>query len=265
MTTLHAKLLSKFDLKRKQLLAAVWASAIMGGPRSISVSSRPLKWKVVDDFNIPSFCHGYISLPNPISPSALFTESAPPLPQPPNHFINDLKIQTLLWECDGPIKVDTPFNINKFEALLCDYPNPTFIKSVITGLQDGFWHCNDRGWKMKVGEAIDNYPLSEEDMEAVHKHRDKEQWWRLEDGGGEVVDNYPLSKENMEAVHKHRHNFQGQVSAHTGRCSCCGCGMRFLVCLTTKNNCMEDNWRLLDFGWISKMVPSPLLHLWLTT
>lgn len=40
-------------------------------------------------------------------------------------------------------QVQTPINVNVFESLLKDHPNPLFVKSVCTGLREGFWPWAD--------------------------------------------------------------------------------------------------------------------------
>ena len=82
----------------------------------------------------PRFCQGYLwsSTPvNSLSLSALSTETAPLLPSPPPHLLNDPIIQKTLESLQGFIKVNTPFNIDHLETLLFDHPNQPFVKSVI--------------------------------------------------------------------------------------------------------------------------------------
>ena len=119
--TLHAKLLSKLDLEKEQLAAAEHASMAMERPRSISNSSKTLKWKADDNFYIPLFHHGCMwggSPSNTISPSALYMERAPPLLWPPDHLVNKSKIQSSLQDCGRYIKVDTTFNINRLSPVM---------------------------------------------------------------------------------------------------------------------------------------------------
>ena len=61
------------------------------------------------------------------SPSALYTETAPPFNPPPIHLTKHPDIQASLDAMRDAIKVDTPFNIDKFEALLEDHPNQPFV------------------------------------------------------------------------------------------------------------------------------------------
>lgn len=157
--------------------------------------NRGQKRKAEGGDYIPRFRRGYVwgsSTDNISSPSALYTETAAPLPRPPEHLINDPEIQASLAKNSEHIKVETPFDVNKLESLLSDHPNPTFVESVLTGLREGFWPCDDGEWKIEVNEIIDNYPLSDEDAEALRKHRDKER--AAERWSGEVDEMSPGMK-----------------------------------------------------------------------
>ena len=82
----------------------------------------------------PHFRQGFLwssSPSNSISPATLSTETAPPLPSPPSHLLNDPIILKALSSLEGFIKVDTPFNVDRLETLLYDHPNQPFVKSVI--------------------------------------------------------------------------------------------------------------------------------------
>ena len=79
---------------------------------------------------VSKFHHGYAwrnSSTGNISPSALYTETAPSLPQPPDHLVNDLIIQGTVKNLGDHIKVETPFDIAKFESLLDNHPNPPLV------------------------------------------------------------------------------------------------------------------------------------------
>ena len=72
------------------------------------------------------------------SPTALLTLYDTPLPRPqPNKFhpvvLNTIARNPLLF------KLITPINIEVFELLLLSHRNQPFIKSVLTGLREGFW------------------------------------------------------------------------------------------------------------------------------
>ena len=79
-----------------------------------------------------------------LSPAtAEWSEHAAPLPRPPlTEFTNRSALKTI---SDHPdlFQVRSPVNVDVFEALLKDHPNPLFVKSVCTGLREGFWPWAD--------------------------------------------------------------------------------------------------------------------------
>jgi hypothetical protein len=109
-----------------------------------------------------------------MSPSALYTETAPPLPSPPEHLINDPTIQAALRASADYIKVSTPFDVDKFERMLSDHPNQPFVRSVTKGMREGFWPCDEGDWKLELEEVIDNQVGSTEDLHALRAFRDRE-------------------------------------------------------------------------------------------
>ncbi|KAF8591611.1 hypothetical protein K439DRAFT_1644223 [Ramaria rubella] len=73
------------------------------------------------------------------SPSALATESAPPVPHPPeNELHNELALKTI-DDHRNLFKIVTPINVNLLEHLLSSHPNQPFVLSVCQGLREGFW------------------------------------------------------------------------------------------------------------------------------
>ncbi|KAF8126188.1 hypothetical protein EV363DRAFT_1174725 [Boletus edulis] len=79
------------------------------------------------------------SQPALISRTVHWTEHAAPLPSPPStEFENVVALATIGARPDL-FQVSTPIDICHFESLLADHPNQPFVKSVIRGLQDGFW------------------------------------------------------------------------------------------------------------------------------
>ena len=72
------------------------------------------------------------------------------------------------------IKVRTPFNINKFESLLKDHPNQPFVKSVMTGLREGFWLFHKGEWEELHDDCKENFLSEEKDLEAHRVFQDKE-------------------------------------------------------------------------------------------
>ena len=110
---------------------------------------------------------------NHTSPSALYTEATPPLLVPPQHLLDDLKIQEAIHSGDA-IKVETPFNIDKFELPLADHPNPSFVESVMKGLCEDFWPFDEGEWKAELDKVISSHDCDPEDAEAIQAFHDQE-------------------------------------------------------------------------------------------
>jgi hypothetical protein len=75
-----------------------------------------------------------------LSPTtAEWSETARPLPHPPlRKTSNPIALKTIT---DNPnlFHVNTPINVDIFQSLLKSHPNPNFVKSICTGLHEGFW------------------------------------------------------------------------------------------------------------------------------
>jgi len=145
------------------------------GPRTFT--NPLLKQTAADPLEGPRYRRGYLwssTQENALSPAALSTETAPPLPSPPAHLLNDPIIRKTLDSLRGYIKVDTPFNINRLETLLFNHPNQPFVSSVIRGLQNGFWPFDEGDWKIEQGEIIKNTTDDELDLQAIRVYRDRE-------------------------------------------------------------------------------------------
>jgi hypothetical protein len=76
------------------------------------------------------------------SPTAVSTEFDPPLPRPPLSEYTPAAMKTLT-ENQHLFKLITPINIDVFESLLARHPNQPFVRSVVTGLREGFWPWAD--------------------------------------------------------------------------------------------------------------------------
>jgi hypothetical protein len=145
------------------------------GPRSLQPHGEKRK---AEDILVPKFRRGYAwgnSSSNNISPAALITETAPPLPSPPDHLINDPIIQATIHQLGDHIKVETPFDIDKLESLLFDHPNRPLVQSVLRSLREGVWPLSDGEWKVEKEEVTDNYPMEEGDLIELRSFRDREQ------------------------------------------------------------------------------------------
>ena len=84
------------------------------------------------------------------------------------------EIQATLCHLRHSIKVETPFNVDRFENLLAAHPNQPFVKSVVKGLQEGFWPFDEGDWDLESKEVHDNYSVEIQDLEAIRAFRDKE-------------------------------------------------------------------------------------------
>ncbi|KAJ7191129.1 hypothetical protein GGX14DRAFT_381437 [Mycena pura] len=126
---------------------------------------------------MPKFRRGFIwssSPQNNISPAALYTETAPPLPSPPAHLLNNPAMQASLRAMKDHVKVETSFNVDRFENLLADHPNQPFVRSVMTGLREGFWPFHDGEYKAELEMKGENFATDPADLEAIRAYRDKE-------------------------------------------------------------------------------------------
>jgi hypothetical protein len=107
-TTRNAKLLSKLAQEKEQLMTGEQVRAAKEGPRSLE--PRGDKRKAEEEL-VPKFRRGFAwgdSSSKNISPAALYTETAPPLPSPPDHLVNDPIIQETIKQLGDHIKVETP-------------------------------------------------------------------------------------------------------------------------------------------------------------
>lgn len=109
-----------------------------------------------------------------LSPAAAATEFADPLPSPPKSLLNNPEIQSTLRYLDQYIKVESPFNVDRFENLLIDHPNQPFVKSVMKGLREGFWPFDEGEWDLESKEFRKNYSVEEQDLSTIRAFRDKE-------------------------------------------------------------------------------------------
>ena len=137
-----------------------------------ATGTRQLKRKLVDSVSeIPRYKRGFVweksTVSSILSPSALATEFAPPLAVPPSQLLDDLNIQSMLFAMRDYIRIETPFNIDRFEMMLYDHPNQPFVKSVMNGLRYGFWPFDEGNWKDEHEEIIHNYCSKEEDFNAI--------------------------------------------------------------------------------------------------
>ena len=155
------------------------AAAASKAQEAQAAGTRQLKRKATNQISeIPRYKRGFVwekpSSSSALSPSALATETARPLASPPSHLIHDPSIQSTLHAMRDFIRVETPFNVNRFEALLYDHPNKPFVKSVMDSLRYGFWPFDEGNWKDDRDDVVHNYSSEEADVKAIRDFRDDE-------------------------------------------------------------------------------------------
>ncbi|KAJ3832265.1 hypothetical protein F5878DRAFT_670019 [Lentinula raphanica] len=96
------------------------------GPKSLAGTKQTLD--STQSASNPRFRRGYLwssssSSCNIIPPSITSTMTAPPLPSPPEHLLNNPQILATLQSMSSYIKVETPFNVDCLELLLSSHPN----------------------------------------------------------------------------------------------------------------------------------------------
>lgn len=128
----------------------------------------------------PKFRRGFIwpnthTTNSSLSPSALNTETASPLPSPPSMLQNNQQVQDALRKYRNHIKVQTPYDIERLRLWTNDHPNQPFVRSVIRSLKEGFWPLDEGKWSFKEDDGyMDNYSKDPLDLDAVRRYRDKE-------------------------------------------------------------------------------------------
>ncbi|KAJ7099890.1 hypothetical protein B0H15DRAFT_796638 [Mycena belliarum] len=139
-------------------------------PRLVSASSEPQarRPRYLRDFVWTGFDEDY-------SPTAASTEYDPPLPRPPQHEYTPVALKTL---ADHPdlFRIVSPIDADAFEGLLADHPNQPFVRSVVSGLREGFWPWVDTqpGIYPETHDSSD-FPLKDErERLFVRQQRDDE-------------------------------------------------------------------------------------------
>ncbi|KAJ7148799.1 hypothetical protein C8R43DRAFT_888706, partial [Mycena crocata] len=112
-TAANVSLSSRLTAERALAETSQRAHLAAQGPRSLSSSAakRTAHEAFLDDTHTPRFRRGFIwssSPHNNISPSALYTETAPPLPSPPAHLVNDPVFKASLEAMKDHIKKEKP-------------------------------------------------------------------------------------------------------------------------------------------------------------
>ena len=81
-----------------------------------------------------------------------WSETAQPLPRPPATEENNPITSKTIHDHASLFYVSTPINVDRFQHLLRNHPNPLFVQSVCEGLHDGFWPWADT--------LMDGYPTT---------------------------------------------------------------------------------------------------------
>ncbi|KAJ6623877.1 hypothetical protein B0H10DRAFT_1742178, partial [Mycena sp. CBHHK59/15] len=89
-----------------------------------------------------------------------------PLPSPQAHLLNDPVVQASIRAMKGHIKVETTFNVERFEK--------PFVCSVMTRLREGFWPFHDGEYKVELQVKGENFATDPADLAAIRAYRDKE-------------------------------------------------------------------------------------------
>ncbi|PBK90460.1 hypothetical protein ARMGADRAFT_934101, partial [Armillaria gallica] len=92
----------------------------------------------------------------------------------PEHLLNDPELQSTISALKDYIHVDTPFNVDRLERILSCHPNKHFVKSVISGLHDGFWPLDLGEWEESSRDKSENYASDPVDLAEIRAFRDRE-------------------------------------------------------------------------------------------
>ena len=94
------------------------------------------------------------------NPESLFTptitewsKTAVPLPCPSHLELNNPIAHQMIFEHSSLFKIVTPINVNLFEHLLSDHPNPSFVKSVCITEEHGICYGVKRGSVSRSGTS----------------------------------------------------------------------------------------------------------------
>ena len=109
---------------------------------------------------------------------AEWSETATPLPTPPMAEIDDpIACQTILKN-PSLCKIVTSINVDCFQELLANHPNPLFVDSVCAGLRRGFWPWADmlkEGYP-SIFDGARPTPSDNHKVAFIHDQRDIEIW-----------------------------------------------------------------------------------------
>jgi hypothetical protein len=133
-----------------------------------------------EDGFLPRFMRGIgwsKNLPVSGSRTVAFTEFDDPLPRPPlREFENEVAMKTISENPDL-FRVSCVINVDRFESLLSRHPNQAFVRSVMTGLREGFWPWADTKFDSGYPKTWDNSwapPPTEHERDFINSQRDIE-------------------------------------------------------------------------------------------
>ena len=107
---------------------------------------------------------------------AEWTEVARPLATIPQIELSNISANDTISRLPHLFEVSTPINSGRLETLLEHHPNPSFVKSVLDGLRNGFWPWADT----HIGEYPDivdeslGDPLNLDELNFICEQRDRE-------------------------------------------------------------------------------------------
>ncbi|KAG2742007.1 DNA/RNA polymerase [Suillus brevipes Sb2] len=110
------------------------------------------------------------------SRTALWTETADPLPRPPSLEFRNADAMRTIRDNPSLFSVSTPIKIDVFESLLADHPNQPFVRSVCTGLREGFWpfaNTHPQDWPL-IHDMSDRPPKTFEEREFLKGQIERE-------------------------------------------------------------------------------------------
>ncbi|KAF5335864.1 hypothetical protein D9758_016688 [Tetrapyrgos nigripes] len=149
----------------------------LGGPRRVSNNTASAVKRKAPQSSHPRFRRNFVwydSEDEVVSPSVIFSETAPPLPSVPDKLLTDPEVVAALHAQRDFIQVTTPYNVDRLRNLLSLHPNQPFVESVLKGLVVGFWPCHSGEWEEGFDALMENYHMEEPDLNVVRAYRDKE-------------------------------------------------------------------------------------------
>lgn len=107
--------------------------------------------------------------------AAVYSLSADPLPGPPESETNNEENLKTIRDNPDLFKIVCGIDVDRFEALLVDHPNPLFVASVLRGLREGFWPWAEITGDYPVSrECPSRVPTSERERDFLRTQIDKE-------------------------------------------------------------------------------------------